>query len=73
LVGARLVRAGLERAGSCGAFLAEIVVCQGRDIASLISKDPFEVTTRNWNTIAAIAKVLRNDTKLEDSNGIADS
>ncbi len=113
-------------------FVADIVVCQGRDIASLISKDPFEgqsvgpgvvrfvsvltqrprltpstpmqfpssgqwlmkiltrrkrfvfgmyrrhmkvigflgaldriygvpVTTRNWNTIAAIAKVLRND------------
>jgi uncharacterized protein (DUF1697 family) len=113
-------------------FVAEIVVCQGRDIASLISKNPFEgqskrrdvvrfvsvlsrrprlapstpmrfpaggrwlmqiltrrnrfvigmyrrhmkvigflgaldrlygvpVTTRNWNTIAAIAKVLRND------------
>jgi uncharacterized protein (DUF1697 family) len=115
-------------------FAAEIVVCQGRDIASLISKNPFEgqsvrpdvvhfisvlsqrprltpstpmrfppsgqwlmkilarrnrfvigmyrrhmkvigflgaldrlygvpVTTRNWNTIAAIAKVLRNDLK----------
>jgi uncharacterized protein (DUF1697 family) len=113
-------------------FVAEIVVCQGRDIASLISKDPFEgqslrggvvrfvsvlsrrprltpstpvqfppsgqwlmkiltrrkrfvigmyrrhmkvigylgtldrlygvpVTTRNWNTIAAIAKVLRQE------------
>jgi uncharacterized protein (DUF1697 family) len=113
-------------------FATEIVVCQGRDIASLISKDPFEgqparpgivrfvsvlsgrprvipstpiqfpssgqwlmkilarrnrfvfgmyrrhmkvigllggldrlygvpVTTRNWNTIAAIAKVLRNE------------
>jgi uncharacterized protein (DUF1697 family) len=113
-------------------FVAEIVVCQGRDIASLISKNPYEgqslrggvvrfvsvlsrhprltpstpmrfpasgqwlmkiltkrnqfvigmyrrhmkvigllgaldrlygvpVTTRNWNTIAAIAKVLRND------------
>ena len=113
-------------------FVAEIVVCQGRDVASLISKNPFEgqavqsdvvrfvsvlsqrprltpatpirfpstgqwlmkiltrrnrfvigmyrrqmkaigflgaldrlygvaVTTRNWNTIAAIAKVLRND------------
>ena len=113
-------------------FVAEIVVCQGRDIASLISKNPFEgqsvppgvvcfvsvlaqrprltpstpmrfppsgqwlmkiltrrnrfvfgmyrrhmkvigllggldrlygvsVTTRNWNTIAAIARVLRND------------
>jgi uncharacterized protein (DUF1697 family) len=113
-------------------FVADIVVCQGRDIASLISKDPFEgqsvgsgvvrfvsvlsqrprltpatpmqfppsgqwlmkiltrrkrfviglyrrhmkvigflgaldriygvpVTTRNWNTIAAIARVLRND------------
>jgi uncharacterized protein (DUF1697 family) len=113
-------------------FVAEIVVCQGRDIVSLISKNPFEgqlvrrdvvrfvsvlserprlapstpmrfpssgrwlmkiltrrkrfvigiyrrhmkvigflgaldrlygvsVTTRNWNTIAAIAKVLRND------------
>jgi uncharacterized protein (DUF1697 family) len=113
-------------------FVSEIVVCQGRDIASLISKNPFEgqslrggvvrfvtvlsrrprltpstpmrfpasgqwlmkilakrnrfvigmyrrhmkvigllgaldrlygvpVTTRNWNTIAAIAKVLRND------------
>jgi uncharacterized protein (DUF1697 family) len=113
-------------------FVAEIVVCQGRDIASLISKNPFDgqsvrggavrfvsvlarrprltpstpmrfpssgpwlvkiltrrkrfvigmyrrhmkvigmlgaldrlygvsVTTRNWNTIAAIARVLRND------------
>ena len=113
-------------------FVAEIVVCQGREITSLISKNPFEgqsargevvrfvsvlsqrprltpstpmqfpssgqwlmkilarqnrfvigmyrrhmkvigllgtldrlygvpVTTRNWNTIAAIAKVLRND------------
>ena len=113
-------------------FVAEIVVCQGRDIASLISKNPFEgqslqggvvrfvsvlsrrprltpstpmrfpssgqwlmkilakrdrfvigmyrrhmkvigllgtldrlygvpATTRNWNTIATIAKVLRND------------
>jgi uncharacterized protein (DUF1697 family) len=113
-------------------FVAEIVVCQGRDITSLVSKDPFEgrsvqggivrfvsvlsqrprltpstpmrfpssgrwlmqilarrnrfviglyrrhmkvigflgaldrlygvsVTTRNWNTIAAIAKVLRSD------------
>ena len=113
-------------------FVAEIVVCQGRDIAGLISKNPFEgqsmrrdvvrfvsvlsqrprltpstpmqfpssgrwlmkilarrnrfvigmyrrhmkvigllgaldrlygvsVTTRNWNTIAAIARVLRND------------
>jgi uncharacterized protein (DUF1697 family) len=113
-------------------FVAEIVVCQGRDITRLISKNPFEgqsvregvvrfvsvlsqrprlrpstpmrfpssgqwlmkilsrqsrfvigmyrrhmkvigllgtldrlygvsVTTRNWNTIAAIAKVLRND------------
>lgn len=113
-------------------FAAEIVVCQGRDIASLISKNPFEgqsprggvvrfvsvlsrrprltpatpmrfpssgqwlmkiltrrgrfvigmyrrhmkvigllgtldrlygvsLTTRNWNTIAAIAKVLRNE------------
>ena len=113
-------------------FVAEIVVCQGRDITSLISKNPFagqsvrrgvvrfvsvlsrrprlmpstpmrfpssgqwlmkiltrrnrfvigmyrrqmkaigllgtldrlygvSVTTRNWNTIAAIAKVLRND------------
>ena len=113
-------------------FVAEIVVCQGRDITSLIVKNPFEeqpvragvvrfvsvlsqrprltpatplrfppsgqwlmqilarrnrfvfgmyrrhmkvigylgtldrlygvpVTTRNWNTIAAIAKVLRND------------
>ena len=113
-------------------FVADIVVCQGRDIASLISTDPFEgqpvgpgvvrfvsvlsrrprltpstpmrfpssgqwlmkivtrrkrfviglyrrhmkvigflsaldriygvpVTTRNWNTIAAVAKVLRND------------
>ena len=113
-------------------FVAEIVVCQGRDIASLISQDPFEgqpvgpgvvrfvsvlsqrprltpstpmrfpssgqwlmkivtrrkrfviglyrrhmkvigflgaldrlygvpVTTRNWNTIAAVAKMLRND------------
>ena len=113
-------------------FVAEIVVCQGRDIAGLISKDPFEgqslrpgvvrfvsvlserprltpstpmrfpssgqwlmkilarrnrfvfgmyrrhmkvigllgsldrlygvsATTRNWNTIAAIATVLRND------------
>lgn len=113
-------------------FVAEIVICQGRDIASLISKNPFEgqsvrrdvvhfvsvlsqrprltpstpmrfpssgqwlmkiltrrnrfvfgmyrrhmkvigflgaldrlygvkVTTRNWNTIAAIARVLRND------------
>jgi uncharacterized protein (DUF1697 family) len=113
-------------------FVAEIVVCQGRDIASLISKNPFEgqsmrrgvvrfvsvlsqrprltpstpmrfpssgqwlmkiltrrnrfvigmyrrhmkvigllgaldrlygvaVTTRNWNTIAAIDRVLRND------------
>ena len=113
-------------------FVADIVVCPGRDIASLISKNPFEgqlvgrgevrfvsvlsqrprltpstpirfpssgpwlvkiltrrnrfvigmyrrhmkvigflgaldrlygvsVTTRNWNTIAAIAKVLRND------------
>ena len=113
-------------------FVADIVVCQGRDIASLISKDPFggqsigpgvvrfvsvlsqrprltpstpmqfpssgqwlmkiltrrkrfvigmyrrhmkvigflgaldrlygvPVTTRNWNTITAIAKVLRND------------
>jgi uncharacterized protein (DUF1697 family) len=113
-------------------FVAEIVVCQGRDIASLISKNPFQgrsvrqgvvrfvsvlsgrpsltpstpmrfpssgqwlmrilarrnrfvfgmyrrhmkvigllgsldrlygvsATTRNWNTIAAIARVLRND------------
>jgi len=113
-------------------FVADIVVCQGRDIASLISKDPFEgqpvgpgvvrfvsvlsqrprltpstpmqfpssgqwlmkivtrrkrfvigqyrrhmkvigflgaldriygvpVTTRNWNTMAAVARVLRND------------
>lgn len=113
-------------------FVAEIVVCEGRDIASLISKNPFEgrsvrpgfvrfvsvlsqrprsrpsipmripssgqwqvkiltrrnrfvigiyrrhmkaigvlgaldrlygvpVTTRNWNTIASIARVLRND------------
>jgi len=113
-------------------FVAEIVVCRGRDIASLISKNPFEgqplqpgvvrfvsvlsqrprlapstpmrfpssgqwlmkiltrrnrfvigmyrrhmkvigflgaldrlygvpVTTRNWNTIVAIARVLRND------------
>jgi uncharacterized protein (DUF1697 family) len=113
-------------------FVAEIAVCQGRDIASLISRNPFEgrpvrrdvvhfvsvltqrprltpstpmqlpssgqwllkiltrrnrfiigmyrrqmkaigflgaldrlygvpVTTRNWNTIAAIARVLRND------------
>jgi uncharacterized protein (DUF1697 family) len=113
-------------------FAAEIVICQGRDIASLISKNPFEghsvrpgvvrfvsvlsrrprltpptpvrfpssgpwlmklltrrnrfvigmyrrhmkvigflgaldriygvsVTTRNWNTIAAIARVLRKD------------
>jgi uncharacterized protein (DUF1697 family) len=119
-------------------FAAEIVVCQGRDIASLISKDPFEgqstprdvvrfvsvlsqgprlmpsspmrfpstgrwlmkiltrrkrfvigmyrrhmkvigflgaldrlygvpVTTRNWNTMASIVKVLRNDGSAPDA------
>jgi uncharacterized protein (DUF1697 family) len=86
-------------------FVAEIVVCQGRDISNIISKNPFarqsarpgvvrfvsvlsqrprltpstpmrfpptgqwlmdrlygvSATTRNWNTIAAIARTLGND------------